>query len=156
MNRNRVFLLSLLLFPALSQAEEEEAQSFQDVTLAVLGEQVKDFGSAYAQAVVEQLAQESGLEADEVRAELKELLVELEGHRKGKTEVWDKLVARRSEEVEEKLAEPDVHGPVQPVFRPHCVDDFLGGIIARQQLHRVAQHVDCKEEHGHQAHDYKN
>jgi len=102
MNRNRVFLLSLLLFPALSQAEEEEARSFQDVTLAVLGEQVKDFGSAYAQAVVEQIAQESGLEADEVRAELKELLVELEGHRKGKTEVWDNLVARRSEEVEEK------------------------------------------------------
>ena len=97
MKRNRVFLLSLLLFPALSQAEEEEARSFQDVTLAVLGGQVKDFGSAYAQAVVEQIAAESGLEVAEVRAQLKGLLAELEGHRKGKTEVWNSFGFYRTE-----------------------------------------------------------
>ena len=102
MKRNRVFLLSLLLFPVFSQAEEEEARSFQDVTLAVLGGQVKDFGSAYAQAVVEQIAAESGLEVAEVRAHLKGILAELEGHRKGKTEVWNSLVAGRGEEIEEK------------------------------------------------------
>lgn len=101
MKKKCLYLLIPLLLPALSQAEEE-LRSIQDVTLAVLGEQVKDFGSAYAQAVVQQIADESGLDAAEVRTRLKELLGELESHRKGKTEVWDSLVAERGEDIEEK------------------------------------------------------
>ena len=61
-----------------------------------------------------------------------------------------------SKKIEEEIAQPDVHGPIQPVFRSHCVDDFLCGIIACQQFHRVAQHVDSKEEQDHQAHNYEN
>jgi hypothetical protein len=102
MKRNRVFVLSLLLFPAWSQAEEEGTLSFQDATMAVLGQQVKDLGAAYVQTIVDQIAQESGVDAAEVRTKLKEMLGELEAQRQGKTEVWNSLVAARGEEIEEK------------------------------------------------------
>ena len=104
MTRNRLGVLCLLLLPVLGAAEEEKA-SFRDITLAMLGQLVGDIGAAHTQGLVEQIAEESGLDKTEVRGKLVELLDELEAQRKGKTEAWNGLVTTGGEDITEKKAD---------------------------------------------------
>ena len=102
MRKNWMYALSLLLMPLWGHAEEEEPRSFQEVVLAVLGEQVQDLGSAYSQGVVKLIAQESGLDDAEVRSKLVELLDGLDAQRKGKTDAWKDVVAAGGKDIEAK------------------------------------------------------
>ncbi len=105
MIKYRLGVLSLLLLPVGGHAQEEEVVSFRAIALAVLGQQVQGIGVADSQGVVEQIAQESGLDQTEVRGKLVELLDELDNQRRGKTEVWKSLVTAGGDEVAEKKAD---------------------------------------------------
>ena len=93
------------LLLALGPAEGEEVASFRDLALVELGQLVQNLGTLHSQGVVEQIAQQSGLDETEVRGKLVELLDELEAHRKGKTDAWKSLVTAGGDEITQKEAD---------------------------------------------------
>lgn len=101
MKRNLIWVLTAVVMVAGAHAEEE-AGSFQALTLEVLAQEVQDLESADSQGVVDQVAAKTGLDESEVRAGLIELLDKLTAERKGKTEAWQGLVSLGGEEVTEK------------------------------------------------------
>ena len=97
--------LGLLSMVVWVYAEESDPGAFQELTLKVLGQQVQDFGSAYSQGIVGQIAKESGLDESAVRDKLVELLDKLEQERKEKTKAWKGLLAVGGKETEPKQVE---------------------------------------------------
>ena len=92
---------------ALSLATLSAADETEDLTqlaLRALQESLQSPRDVYSDEVMERLAEESSVGADEIGPRLRELLDRLDSHRQGNTQTWKDLVAARGQGVPEKKA----------------------------------------------------